>query len=84
MHFGHNINVMKEKYYVVAKTISRWKLDNWFENWLSYKADASEFWKKLYVLYYNVFDHKYYVGGLKYVNAEIEKQLPNLNKMGGG
>lgn len=70
---------MKEKYYVVAKTISRWKLDNWFENWLSYKADESEFWKKLYVLYYRVFDHKYYVGGLKLINKEIDKQLPNIN-----
>ena len=51
---------MKEKYYIVSKTISRWKLDNKFENWLGYKADKSEFWKRLYVLYYRLFDNKYY------------------------
>ena len=75
---------MKEKHYIVAKSISRWKLDNWFENWLSHKADESESWKKLYVLYYQIFDYKYYVRGLRYINAEIEKQLPNLSKSGGG
>ena len=48
---------MKEKYYVVAKTITRWKLDNPLENWLGYKADKSEFWKRLYVLYYRLFDN---------------------------
>lgn len=37
---------MKEKYYVVAKTITRWKLNNSFENWLGQKADTSECWKK--------------------------------------
>ena len=37
---------MKEKYYVVAKTIARWKLNNPFENWLGQKADTSECWKK--------------------------------------
>lgn len=76
---------MKEKYYVVAKTISRWKLDNPLENWLSHKADYSEIWKKLYVLYYRIFDHKYYAGGLKLINKELDKQLPNINDniMGG-
>lgn len=69
---------MKEKYYVVAKTISRWKLDNWFENWLGYKADKSEFWKKLYVLYYRLLDGKYYSGGVKLIDKEIERQMPNL------
>ena len=33
-----------------------WKLDTPFENWLSYRADKSEFLKKLYVLYYKIFD----------------------------
>lgn len=74
---------MKEKHYIVAKSISRWKLDNWFENYLSHKADESECWKKLYVLYYQIFDHKYYVSGLRYINAEIKKQLPNLTKSWG-
>lgn len=69
---------MKEKYYVVAKTITKWKLDNPFENWLGYKADTSEFWKIIYVFYYKIFDHKYYKKGLEYINKEIQKQRPNL------
>ena len=73
---------MKEKYYRVAKSITRWKLDNWFENWLGYKADKSEFWKRLYVLYYRIFDSTYYKNGLPYIHKEIEKQTPNLFKFG--
>lgn len=69
---------MKEKYYVVAKTISRWKLDNKFENWLGYKADKSEFWKRLYVLYYRLFDNEYYWGGIKLADKEIVRQIPNV------
>lgn len=69
---------MKEKYYVVAKTITKWKLDNPFENWLGYKADRSEFWKKLYVLYYRLFDRAYYKNGLPIIHKEIDKQYPNL------
>ena len=69
---------MKEKYYVVAKSIYRWKHDNWFENWLGYKADKSEFWKKLYVMYYRIFDNAYYNNGLSYIYKEIERQYPNL------
>lgn len=75
---------MKEKYYLVAKTITRWKLDNSFENWLGYKADRSEFWKKLYVLYYQLFDHQYYSKGKKFIDDEIAKQRPNLQKKADG
>lgn len=77
---------MKEKYYVVAKTITKWKLDNPLENWLGYKADKSEFWKIIYVLYYKLFDRAYYKNGLPYIHKEIEKQLPNLSeiRIGGG
>lgn len=71
---------MKEKYYIVAKTISRWKIDNSFENWLGYKADNSEFWKRIYLLYYKIFDFKYYKGGLKLVQKHIKEQLPNIDK----
>lgn len=75
---------MKEKYYVVSKTITKWKLDNPFENWLGYRADTSEFWKRIYVLYYRIFDNKYYSNGLKFVDLEIQKQRPNLpNKSDG-
>ena len=69
---------MKEKYYVVAKTITKWKLDNPIENWLGYKADKSEFWKRLYVLYYKLFDYTYYRNGLPYIHKEIDKQFPKL------
>ena len=71
---------MKEKYYVVAKTITKWKLNNLFENWLGYKADTSEFWKKIYVFYYRLFDYKYYSKGIRFINEEIAKQRPNLKK----
>ena len=69
---------MKEKHYRVAKSITRWKLDNCFENWLGYKADKSEFWKRLYVLYYRIFDKTYYKNGLPYIHKEIEKQVGNM------
>lgn len=77
---------MKERYYVVAKTITKWKLDNFFENWLGYKADNSEFWKKIYVLYYKFFDRKYYINGLPFIRREIDKQYPNISTSfaGGG
>lgn len=71
---------MKEKYYVVAKTISRWKLDNCFENWLGYKADKSEYWKRLYLLYYKIFDYKYYKSSVQLVQNHIKEQLPNIDK----
>jgi len=74
---------MKEKYYRVAKTISRWKIDTPVENWLGSMADKSEFWKRVYVLYYRLFDHKYYVKGMPYLLKEIERQKPNSTISGG-
>lgn len=62
----------RDKYLVMHKGIARWKLDNPFENWLSYKADKSEWWKRLYVWYYRLFDHKYYNGGLKFIDAQLK------------
>lgn len=75
---------MKEKYYVVAKTISRWKLDNRFENWLGYKADKNDCWKRLYLLYYKIFDYKYYKGGLVLAQKNIKEQLPHITKQSPG
>ncbi len=72
---------MKEKYYTVARTISRWKLDNWLENYLGYKADTSEFWKWLYVKYYQLFDSQYFRGGVLLSAKEIERQRPNHSKI---
>lgn len=63
---------MKDRYLIIHKGIARWKLNNPFENWLSYKADKSELWKCLYVSYYKLFDTKYYKGGLKYINRQLE------------
>lgn len=74
---------MQDKYYRVANSITNWKLNNWFENWLSYQADSSEFWKRVYVLYYRIFDHKYYVRGLGLIENEIQKQVPNIIRCGG-
>ena len=62
----------RDKYLVMHKGIARWKLDNPFENWLSYKADKSEWWKRLYVWYYRLFDHKYYNGGLKFIDEQLK------------
>ena len=62
----------KDRYFGMSPRIARWKLDTPFENWLGYKADKSEFWKKLYVIYYKIFDRKYYKGGLPFIKEEIE------------
>lgn len=78
---------MMERYYTVAKTITRWKIDTPFENWLGRKADKSLFWKKLYVLYYRIFDGEYYKKGLLYIEKEINRQIYGnevLKSVGGG
>ncbi len=51
--------------------IARWKIDNKFENWLSYKADKSELAKKAYCAFYKIFDRKYYKTGLEFAKKEI-------------
>ena len=48
-----------------------WKIDTPFENWLGKKADKSEFFKRLYVLYYKIFDKEYYQKGLKMIDDAI-------------
>jgi len=65
---------MKEKYFTVAKTVSRWKIDTPFENWLGEKADKSLFWRRLYVLYYRIFDGDYYKKGIPFIEKEIKRQ----------
>ena len=80
------LGFMKEKYFTVAKTITRWKIDTPFENWLGEKADKSLFWKRMYVLYYRIFDGEYYRKGLPYIEKEISKQAHGnevLEAMGG-
>ncbi len=64
-----------ETYYGTAV----WKLDTPFENWLGKKADNSEFFKKLYVLYYKIFDAKYYQKGLGMIDSAIKDFKINNN-----
>lgn len=70
---------MKDKYFRVAKDISRWKINSPIENFLAGKADNSYFWKKLYIQYYKLFDRKYYDKGCEFIKKEIEKQRPNFD-----
>lgn len=67
----------KEPYYVVAKSVSRWKLNNKLENLLGYLADKSDIWKSIYVMYYKIFDRKYYLLGEKLIEQQISKQYSN-------
>lgn len=67
------------KYFVVANTITSWKKDNLIERRLSYFADDSLFWKRIYVMYYSIFDHKYYVNGCKMALKEIDRQWKNVD-----
>lgn len=71
---------MKEKYYVVANTISKWKIDNAFENYLSYLADKSEFWKRIYVAFYKLVSYKYYMKGVELARSEIERQWDTIEE----
>ena len=52
------------------RKIPRWKIETPFENWLSHRADHSEFWKRIYVLYYKVFDREF-------IDKEINNYLAN-------
>ena len=61
----------KDKYFGLSPRIARWKLDTPLENWLSGMADSSEFWKRLYILYYQLFDNKYYKVGVRMVKDAI-------------
>lgn len=63
---------------IVSKSVHRWKIENPIETWLSYLADSSLFWKKIYVLYYKIFASAYYEKGLSLIYDEIEKQRPNI------
>ena len=65
---------MKDKYFGISPRIARWKLNTPLENWLGNKADHSEFWKRIYVLYYRIFDAKYYNGGLQFIKDIIHRK----------
>ena len=59
------------KKFISKYGIASWKIDSPIERFLSHKADNSNFWKKLYVKYYDIFDHKYYKNGLKFIDKNI-------------
>lgn len=63
--------IYNDKYYGLSPFIARWKSDTPLENWLSLKADGSDFWKNVYVLYYQIVDNKYYKGGLNYIEKAV-------------
>ena len=67
--------MQKDIYFGMSSRIARWKLNTPFERWLSLKADASSFWKKIYLYYYCIFDHKYYVGGGKMAQKAISNHI---------
>ena len=62
----------KEKYFGMSPRIARWKINSTLETWLGERADYSEFWKKVYILYYRLFDSRYYKGGIEMINKVIE------------
>lgn len=53
--------------------IARWRIDSPLERWLGNRADASEFWKGLYVRYYAIKEPDYYRGGLRMIDACLAK-----------
>lgn len=70
--------MIKEKYYGQANRIAKWKINNSFENWLSFKADHSEFWKSIYYYFYKLIGNKYHTQGLALID-KIINQYPKLN-----
>ncbi len=62
----------KDRYFGISPRLTPWKRDNWFENWLSYKADSSDSFKSLYVLYYKLSNRAYYYGGLQLIERYLE------------
>lgn len=71
---------MKDRYFGISPRIARWKIDTPLENWLSHKADNSEFWKKIYVGYYSIFDREYYEGGVRLAKEAIELHKEELKR----
>lgn len=61
----------QDKYFGLSPRIARWKLNTPLENWLGKKADYSDFWKRLYILYYQLFDSKYYKVGIRMIKDAI-------------
>lgn len=56
--------ISQDKYFGLSNRIARWKIDTHIENWLACRADFSNWWKRVYILYYKIFDRKYYKTGV--------------------
>lgn len=67
-----------EKYFKVARKINRWKIDGFIERLLARMADNNDFGKRLYILFYSIFDGSYHKNGKKLINREIERQRSNF------
>lgn len=52
--------------------IAGWKIDSPIERFLAKKADLNYFWKRIYVIFYRIFDKEYYNKGLKFIAKAIE------------
>ena len=63
--------MIKDRYFGVSQRIARWKLTSPLEHCLGEKADKSELWKRLYILYYQLFDNKYYKVGVQMAKDAI-------------
>ena len=53
--------------------IAGWKIDSPIERFLAKKADNNLFGKKLYVLFYQIFDKPYYNKGLKLIEKTMNE-----------
>lgn len=53
--------------------IHRWKINSKIERILSSLADQNFFWKRIYCLYYKIFDSKYYHTGLLMIDKTIDE-----------
>lgn len=62
----------KDKYFGFSNRIAKWKINTPIENWLSYKADDSSFWKSIYVFFYLVNDRQYFKKGILFINKIID------------
>ena len=65
----------KDRYFGLSPRIARWKLDTPIENWLALKADNSVFFRSLYLMYYAIFDRKYYLKGREMAYAAIKDHV---------
>lgn len=67
--------IKKSKELISSGYIARWKIFHPIETLLARLADHSFAGKSLYVLFYKVFDNKYYKGGLPALNKTIDTYM---------